>query len=61
MSVDDFAFFAQEVPAMMFFLGVLKPGTTSGANHTANFLADDSAVPVGMRAMSVMVLDYLRP
>ena len=37
MAADDFALFAQEVPGMFFFLGIVKPGTTSGANHTANF------------------------
>ena len=61
MSTDDFAHLAQAVPGMFLYLGVVKPGTISGANHTATFLADDSAIPVGMRAMSVMVLDYLRP
>jgi amidohydrolase len=61
MSADDFAYFAQEVPGMFVLLGIVKLGTTSGPHHTANFLADDSAIPVGMRAMSVMVLDYLRP
>jgi amidohydrolase len=61
MATDDFAHFAREVPGMFLYLGVVKTGTASGANHTATFLADDSAIPVGMRAMSVMVLDYLRP
>jgi amidohydrolase len=61
MAADDFALFAREVPGMFIFLGVVKPGTTSGANHSADFLADDTAVPVGMRAMSTMALDYLRP
>jgi len=61
MATDDFAYFAQQVPAMFVYLGIVKPGTTSGASHTATFLADDSAIPVGMRAMSTMVLDYLRP
>jgi amidohydrolase len=60
MAGDDFSEFAKEVPGMFFFLGVVKPGTTSGANHTATFLADDSAVPVGIRAMSAMALDYLK-
>jgi len=60
MAGDDFSEFAKEVPGMFFFLGIVKPGTTSGANHTATFLADDSAVPVGIRVMSAMVLDYLK-
>jgi len=60
MAGDDFSEFAKETPGMFFFLGIVKPGTTSGGAHTANFLADDSAIPVGIRAISAMVLDYLR-
>jgi amidohydrolase len=60
MAGDDFAEFAKQVPGMFVFLGIVKPGTTSGANHTANFLADDSAIPIGIRAMSEMVLEYLK-
>lgn len=61
MAADDFAVFAKEVPGMFVFMGIVKSGTASGANHTANFLADDSAIPVGMRAVSSLVLDYLKP
>jgi amidohydrolase len=60
MAGDDFSEFAKEIPGMFFFLGIVKPGTTSGPNHTPNFLADDSAIPVGIRAVSAMVLDYLK-
>lgn len=59
MAADDFACLAAEVPAMFFALGTVKPGTTSGNNHTPTFLADDGAVSVGMRAMSHLVWDYL--
>jgi len=59
MAADDFAYFAAEVPAFFFALGTVKPGTTSGNNHTPTFLADDGALPVGMRAMAHMVWDYL--
>jgi metal-dependent amidase/aminoacylase/carboxypeptidase family protein len=46
---EDFSFFAQEVPGFYFTVGAVKPGTTSGGHHTPTFLADDAAVPVGMR------------
>jgi amidohydrolase len=59
MGAEDFSFFAQEVPGFYFTVGAVKPGTTSGGHHTPTFLADDSAVPVGMRAMTIAVLDYL--
>jgi amidohydrolase len=60
MAAEDFAYFARIVPGFYFRLGTTKPGTTSGWNHTPDFMADDASVPVGMRAMSSLVLDYLR-
>jgi len=60
MAAEDFAYFANEVPGFYFSLGTTRPGTTSGWNHTPNFMADDSSVPVGIRAMSNLLLDYLR-
>ena len=59
MAAEDFAYFANQIPGFYFSLGTTKPGTTSGWNHTPDFMADDSAVPVGMRAMSNLLLDYL--
>ncbi len=56
---EDFAFFANEVPGFYFSLGMIKPGTTSGGHHTPTFQADDSSIPVGMRAMTSLLFDYL--
>lgn len=60
-TAEDFAYFAQEVPGFYFRLGTTAPGTTSGGLHTATFTADDASVPVGIRAMTALVLDYLSP
>jgi amidohydrolase len=60
MAADDFALFAQVAPAFFFKLGTQKPGTTSGGNHTPDFLADDSSIPVGMRVMTQVLLEYLQ-
>ena len=59
-AAEDFSFFANEVPGFYFSLGTQKPGTRSGGPHTPTFMADDSAIPVGIRAMTAVVLDYLR-
>lgn len=59
MGGEDFAYFANQVPGFYYRLGVVKPGTTSGGLHTPNFRADDSAVPVGIRVMSRLLVDYL--
>jgi amidohydrolase len=56
---EDFSYFANEVPGFFYRLGGLKPGTTSGGHHTPTFNMDDGAVPVGMRAMATVLLDYL--
>ena len=56
---EDFSFFSNAVPDFFYFLGTLEAGTSSGEHHTTTFLADDSAVPVGMKAMSFVLLDYL--
>jgi amidohydrolase len=60
MVSEDFAYFAREVPGFYYRLGQVKPGTTSGDHHTPTYLADDSMIPVGMRAMSALLLDYLK-
>jgi len=56
---EDFSFFANEFPGFFYFLGTQKEGTRSGDHHTPTFLADDSAIPVGIEAMSYVLLDYL--
>jgi amidohydrolase len=59
MGSEDFSFFANEVPGFFYRLGQVKPGTTSGDHHTPTFLADDGAIPVGVKAMSYLLYDYL--
>ena len=59
MGSEDFSFFANDVPGFFYRLGQVKPGTTSGDHHTPTFLADDGAIPVGVKAMSVILFDFL--
>jgi amidohydrolase len=58
-TAEDFSYFANEVPGFYYSLGTQKPGTQSGDHHTPTFVADDAAIPVGIRAMSAVLLDYL--
>ena len=58
-TAEDFAYFANEVPGFYFRLGTTRPGTTSGGLHTPTYVGDDAAIPVGIRAMTTLVLDYL--
>jgi amidohydrolase len=59
MGSEDFSFFANEVPGFYFRLGQVKPGTTTGDHHTPTFLADDASIPIGIKTMSLLVVDYL--
>ena len=59
MGAEDFAFFSQQVPGFYYRLGATKSGTTNGNLHTPTFRADDGAIPVGMRAMAGLVVDFL--
>ena len=59
MGGEDFAFFANEVPGFYFRLGTVDPERGSGGHHTPDFAADDASVPIGIRTMSSILLDYL--
>lgn len=59
MGSEDFSFFANEIPGFFYRLGQVKPGTTTGDHHTPNYRADDDAIPVGIKAMSVLIVEYL--
>ena len=59
MGGEDFAYFSNEIPGFFFRLGIEKPGTRSGGLHTQTMTADSEAVPIGMRTMTSLVLEYL--
>ncbi|MFW6079953.1 MAG: M20 metallopeptidase family protein [Gemmatimonadota bacterium] len=59
MGGEDFAYFANEVPGFYFRLGSTDPGHGSGGHHTPTFRADDASVPIGMRVMANLLVDYL--
>lgn len=59
---EDFSRFAERAPGMFFNLAVTPPGVdASGAvNHSPLFQGDDSALPVGVRLMANVAMDFLR-
>jgi amidohydrolase len=61
-TAEDFSYFQQKVPGMFFFLGVTPKGVdpkTAPGNHSPLFFADESALPVGVRALTNLALDYM--
>ena len=59
MGGEDFSFFANEVPGFYYRLGTVDPVKGSGGHHTPEFRADDKAIPIGIEAMTTLILDYL--
>ena len=56
---EDFAFFAQEVPGLYFWLGVNDIGVESApGNHTPYFSVHDSALDNGVKGFINLVSDY---
>jgi amidohydrolase len=61
-TAEDFSYFQQQVPGMFIFLGVTprdQDHTKAAINHSPLFFADESALPVGVRLMTNLALDYL--
>jgi len=57
---EDFAFYAERIPAFYFFLGVKSPAQLTAAPlHSPNFNPDERAIPVGIKAMCHLVLNAL--
>jgi amidohydrolase len=59
---EDFSFFAREVPGLYFWLGVRPPDQApdkAAPNHSPRFFVDESALPLGVRALSQLAVAYL--
>jgi len=58
---EDFAFFAQKVPGLFFFLGGKSKDVSifdAPPHHTPDFYIDESGFGLGMRALVQLVLDH---
>lgn len=62
MASEDFAYFADAVPGVYFFVGATPLGqdaSTAPANHSPKFFLDEGALSIGMESMLQASLDYL--
>jgi len=59
---EDFAFFAQKIPALYYFVGG-KPLDTElkdiAPHHTPDFFIDESGMITGVKALSQLTIDYM--
>jgi len=58
MGGEDFSFFAKEVPSVMLGLGSVPEGKQPISVHSPYFVADQKAIPIGMRIMSRILWEY---
>jgi amidohydrolase len=59
MPAEDFSLYQQKIPGLFFFLGIAPEGRQAAPNHSPYFFADEAALPVGMRALTLLALDWL--
>ena len=56
---EDFSLYQKRIPGLFFFLGGLPQGRASQPNHSPLFFVDEGALPVGVKAMAGLAVDYL--
>lgn len=60
---EDYAYYGQHAPAFFYFVGVTPAGqdpATAPSNHSPYFYMDEASLPVGVRTMLGLAVDYLQ-
>jgi amidohydrolase len=61
-AAEDFSLFAQRAPGLFVFLGATKKGVnpaTAPANHSPLFEVDEGVLPLGVRTLANLAVDFL--
>ncbi|MBI1731746.1 MAG: amidohydrolase [Gammaproteobacteria bacterium] len=59
---EDFAFYANRIPALFLFLGINREGVSqaeAAPNHSPLFFVNEDALVTGVRTLSALAVDYL--
>jgi metal-dependent amidase/aminoacylase/carboxypeptidase family protein len=59
---EDFSLYQQRVPGIFMFLGVTPVGRDpklAAPNHSPKFYVDERALPIGVKLLSQLAVDYL--
>ena len=59
---EDFAFYANEVPGLFFFLGGMPKGQSvidAAPHHTPDFYIDESGFGLGVKTLCNLAIDYM--
>ena len=60
---EDFAYYARQVPSFFYFVGATPRGQDPQAapsNHSPKFFLDEGSLPLGVRTLTALALDYLQ-
>ena len=61
MTAEDFAWFTQSIPGMMYRLGVKDPGSEEVLPlHTPRFMADEKALKTGISLLAYLAVELLK-
>jgi amidohydrolase len=61
MTAEDFAWFTQTIPGMMYRLGIRKPGSAEiYPLHTAGFQVDETSIRTGISLLSYLSVELLK-
>jgi amidohydrolase len=61
-TAEDFSYYLKEVPGIFYFLGITPRDSsvdTAAKNHSPRWYLDESAMPLGVRSLANMAVDYL--
>jgi len=59
---EDFSFYAEKVPSLFFLVGATPAGqdpATAPGNHSDYFYVDEDSIPIALRALTQVAVDYL--
>jgi amidohydrolase len=61
-TAEDFSYYQKEVPGIFYFLGITpksQNAATAPRNHSPKFFVDEAALPLGVRSLANMAVDFL--
>jgi amidohydrolase len=59
---EDFSLYQKQVPGIFMFLGITPEGVdprTAAPNHSPRFYVDERALPIGVKLLTSLAVDYL--
>lgn len=62
LGAEDFSYYAQETPGLFLWLGIVPEGrdpADAPSNHSPLFFADEGALPIGVRTLAHLAVDYM--